>query len=330
MYVATAARELDFVEFRRCARISYEQLCTSNLARVTSQLNSAVSCNNVEFANLHSNTCARDNQTGLYCGAAMAYSLDIGRLLFGTCASTLLDGNCTPECQNSLTSVSNSLGCCINAIFNITDGLYSSFGIPAFSYALWSSCGVEPPDIMCEGTLDFILPSTPEQEQCDFSEISGCNPTDLDTIRKTVADDPGCDTYLDYFMDLCSFDEERGTYCAEGNRIPSDTAMFLTPITTTCSQAKLTQMCSSECRQLLESFIENRGCCANTIYNSTYATATGVDMIAQFLDDSTLFELCGVDAPPLTCTSKSGSLPLPLKCTLLILVIIALLFGSKM
>ena len=318
-----AAQSLDFTNFRRCAKIWMEAYCTDYAPQVRSHLDASLHCNNIysNFRNQIANTCTRDGESGLYCGAAFAYSTAINALPF-TCSSTIAGGNCTSGCRNSLIDIRNELGCCINTIVNTTWSAFS-FALSGFSYDLWSTCEVDPPNSSCSDPLPFTVPTTPQQSNCRPEEFLGCMPSTQDAVRETIAGESACESIEQYFSDLCSRDIASNTFCIDAI-FTTDITTLTNAIQTTCDTA--TQTCSTDCKMSLNQFVDTHpGCCANAIYNSTYAMAIGLNHLAPFLRDNSLFQVCDVDTPPMSCSVSAG---LPLKGSMFVALLA--LFANKM
>ena len=321
------AQNFDHAEFRRCTRVSVEQICTDNRAYVNDLLETLVNCRAAEPARYAATFCARDEQAGLYCGAAEAYSVDFGVAQF-FCNSTIQgDQQCTDECRDWLTSIRNDLGCCVNTFFNNTLILGAIFG-DVLNNSLWADCNVPLPSATCDGELPFTLPDTPS-ETCTFDEYEACREGDFNVLKASLAGEPAsCDVVVQYNLDRCSRMPESDDACLLG--LGTDT---LTPqdgiqaIAYNCYFARATESCSSSCRDSLQTFTESRGCCINTLYNSTYALASGLNFTIPYFQDTVLFDLCEIDAPPLTC--ESGSLPLKAFALTMLLPLIVALLGNN-
>lgn len=322
-----AAQDIDLANFQRCARLSTEQYCTNYAELQMSSLNAAVQCNDAEIATAVASTCVRDTESGFYCGAAIAYSRDIGSILFA-CATPLAGAACTDDCRASLMDIRENLGCCINSGVNSTNSIFGQILVQAFSYGLWSRCGVSPPNSTCTDALPYTLPGA-VQTSCNVREAIGCSQAAQDALVRVVSQTAlsGCDVLVDYDNGVCSQRPGAARLCFE--TIDQDTTTYVTPIQTSCATAVATQTCSSACKGTLESFVANRGCCVNTVYNSTYARGSGLNFTASLLEDYRLFEVCEVEAPPLTCAS--GSMPFKMSTVALFLpLIITMVFGKKL
>lgn len=297
----SAASNFSFAELRRCAKVSVQRTCNNNLNLIRDRLETVVNCGESEAARFAANYCAKDEEADLYCGAAVTYSLDISTALF-TCGASLhpvIRAECSNACRSSLLEIRSNLGCCINAFYNNSQ-IYALVG-PVLSYSLWSSCNVDPPSSTCEGAQPFTLPNSPQQT-CTYTENAGCRDDDIDEIREFVMGEPSCELYLQYNIEACSLDANSEA-CALG--LGTD-IVSLSTVSGNCNEA---QSCSSVCQESLQDFVNRRGCCVNTIYNSTFGQATGLNASAPFFQDRSIFELCGIELPSIAqCTS--GSLPL--------------------
>ena len=65
------------------------------------------------------------------------------------CSSSILSPSCSSSCQNAVTNIANSHGCCVN-VFNISIG---GNQVPQLSYGLWNRCGVDTPGFCSTSTL---------------------------------------------------------------------------------------------------------------------------------------------------------------------------------
>ena len=84
-----------------------------------------------------------------------------------------------------------------------------------------------------------------------------------------------------------------------------------------------TQSCSPVCKGLLEGFQNNRGCCLNALYNSTFTVVTAQNYTTSPLfADQSIFYWCNVEAPPLTCELPNGSLLLKAFMLMLLLPLV--------
>ena len=68
--------------------------------------------------------------------------------LVTNCASSS-NSSCSSSCQNTVTSIANSYGCCVN-VFNISTG---GNQVQQLSYGLWNTCGVDTPGFCSANTL---------------------------------------------------------------------------------------------------------------------------------------------------------------------------------
>ncbi len=256
----------------------------------------------------------------------MAYSVELANAQYGTCVAAIQPGGqCSGECRNSLLAIRDELGCCINAFYNNT-ALYAVYN-PVLSYPLWSRCNVEPPNSTCDGEIPFTLPAAPLRI-CTLNEILACTEDSIEGIRNSINGEPSCEVFLQYNLDVCSrMDASDDGACIV--ELGTDLAV-IPSLTSSCGAARFTQSCSESCRESLEDFIERRGCCVNTLYNSTYSQVTGLNNSAPFFQDNVVLDLCGVETPPLTCGTDGLSLPLKSFTMMMLLpLIITALLGNK-
>jgi hypothetical protein len=318
------ANDFDFTAYRGCVRRLFDDICTNNIGFYEDLVEILAGCGAEVNARLVANYCARDEeaQGGIVCGTAESYPALLGMTL-GTCGVAIGGGPCSSDCSNALMTIRNELGCCTNAFFNNT--LYTSLA-PALSYSLWSRCGVEQPNSTCEGALPYTLATNPTRE-CTPDELNGCRVSDQAIIQDAAP--AGCEDIIRYNMARCShLDGSEDRLCFD------QLATDLTPITgtipsigTNCAPGT----CSNACESTLQSFVDNRGCCVNTLYNSTYTTVLGLDGLVSSLQDGTLLDECGVKPPPLSCPPLSdGSLPLKSFGVMMLLpLIVTALLGNK-
>ena len=311
--ISTAINNVDFDAFKRCATLIYEQECSQDDNLYTAQLDVAVQCNDANKARLHANYCSR-NENNTYCKAAEVYQADLYKLRFIDCKDSIdSSAKCTSTCRNGLKILRDNLGCCINAIYNFTGSAYEYLR-PGLTYALWSSCGVEPITSTCTGMRTFTLPTNPQQT-CSYSEQLTrqleltCTPSNLDRLRSFAVTN-GCESFKQFAMDVCSLDAN-GTFCLATNNRAADYLRFIAPLLINNCTGNRTESCSPVCKGLFEEFRNSRGCCLNALYNSTFTVATAQNYTTSPLfADQSLFNTCNVEVPPLTCELPSGSLSL--------------------
>ncbi len=139
------------------ARILLSQRCTQNSSGITVEtLANTTGCGGV--AKLHVEICDT-NSNGDFC--ALNGELTLAMAMIRNCAGSVNGGTCSFSCRQSMFSLRNALGCCINTLYNGTStriaplvpnaDLLLSF----FTNSFWSRCGVSPPGA-CDSTL--LLP----------------------------------------------------------------------------------------------------------------------------------------------------------------------------
>ena len=329
--VSTATNEFDLETHKRCDKLASEYYCGTDGAAISrASLDIVVECNDAQQAQYLANYCSLDAASGTYCRETSSYYHDIFRILFSACGPSIYgNATCSPECKTRLQTIRDDLGCCINAALNYTSNVIE-FLRPAFGYSLWSSCQVEPVTTTCTGMLPYTLPNeATSQSNCGNRELQTrllelfCAPSVLNNLRAALAGDAGCESYLQYAMITCSL-HENGTFCLATNEPNEDVNKFIIPLMTNCNSS---QPCSTRCNQYLAEYRNTRGCCVNAIYNSTYTLAGGFNYTTGSLfEDDSLFNLCEVETPPLTCRVPTDE-SLPLKsfsCLILLLWVVSL------
>ena len=96
------------------------------------------------------------NANGAYCGQ-LAYNGTINSVLNNVerhCNSSHAN-QCNQTCASSIKEAKRLVGCCLTVYNTSASTYYSSFP-DAFSYDLWTSCGVELPGV-CQNTLNLNL-----------------------------------------------------------------------------------------------------------------------------------------------------------------------------
>ncbi len=319
------ANDFDFTAYRGCVRRLFADTCTNNIGFYEDLVEILAGCGAEVNARLVSNYCARDEeaQGGIFCGTAESYPALLGSTLT-TCAVAIGGGACSDDCNSTLTTIRDELGCCTNAFFNNT--LYATLA-PVLSYSLWSRCGVEQPNSTCEGALPYTLATNPTRE-CTPDELNGCRVADQAVIQNAAP--AGCEDIIRYNMARCShLDGSEDGLCFD--QLATDLTVTIPSIGTNCAATAFTGTCSNACESTLQSFVDNRGCCVNTLYNSTYTTVIGLDGLVSSLQNSDLLDECGIVPPPLTCPPLSdGSLPLKSFGVMMLLpLIVTALLGNK-
>ena len=309
--VTSVQSYVDFNVFKKCSRVTLEAYCKTSWGAAANRdtLDVAVRCNSTQWARYVANQCSRDGDSGAYCGEATVYLQDIYRIL-SDCAQPIANksASCSSECARRLETIRNDLGCCINAILNDTDGIFT-FSLPVFTYSLWKNCGVAPISSVCELSDVFqapyfqtVLQST--ASNCSFDELQSkilavtCAHSEMILFTAALTKEVDCDDYIQFYQDSCSLDA-KGKFCLAIPTEGADIINFITPIVKNCNS---TTSCSFNCKTSLDRFQSSRGCCVNAIYNSTFAEVMGLNSTTfQILADNHLFKLCGVSLPPLNC-----------------------------
>ena len=333
---AQVAQTLSFIP---CARAYYQRICTVDdddgvADWITDQLNALIECNGpqtAQYAAGLASICARDPEIepAVYCGETQYYLPDILDFMETDCADTVADEsvNCSSECATHLTTIRNQLGCCINTVFNLTGPDQFTTVEVAFSYSLWSRCGVAPISTTCNFSITYEVSSDPESSDCTLFEQTNrlaaafCTPEESRVRSEVLANIPACANFNLYLDSYCTRNPVANRYCLTRDG-PADTQNFLDPIRENCQS---NESCSDECRNYLQEFQNDLGCCLNVVYNQT-ARILGLDTFP--LEDASLFQLCGLSTPVTTCPVGTSSQAQALKVygfTMILLLIISLL-----
>ena len=239
----------------------------------------AAQCNQPDIARSISDNC-RFNENGVVC--ASFDTLNDLTQFTSACGSSLND-SCSDECRSFLADNRARYGCCVT-IFNDTRTLSADEAV-AFSYPLWSRCGVEPVTEECAPS-SFNMPAEIDPtcvgqdltERLTFHVL--CRTEYLDGLRELTescglnGEDPV----------HCAADAN-GNYCSLQNEISS--ADFTA--TTNCLD---TSVCDPVCIETLTSFTNTYGCCFISVLNDT--TTSGGPRSYLSYD---FWEMCGLTSP---------------------------------
>ena len=231
---------------------------------------------------------------------------DILQILTTDCGDAIANDsiNCPLRCSVSLQDLRNALGCCINTIFNITGPDQFNQIEVAFDNALWSRCNVDIVNTTCVGPTivyeikDGLSPSCTFIEQANRVADAFCVDEEQERRDAVVAAHSSiCEDFDQYLDNYCTQDDN-GRYCLTRDGA-KDLETYINPIRDNCQNK---DSCSPKCKQYLEDFHNDLGCCLNVVYNST-AQILGLDTFP--LEDDSLFQLCGLDSPEPTCSESS-------------------------
>ena len=317
----SSGQEAQTQHFIPCSRAYYQRICNvpnddDGVADwITDQLNALIACNGpntAQFAAGVASICARDPNIQMYCGEAQYYLPDILEYMQTDCADAIADEfvNCSPECAGSLTAIRNSLGCCINTIFNLTGPDQFTTIEVGFSYSLWSRCNVSSITSTCNFSITYEVSADPPSSDCNILEQNNrvaaalCIPEEKRVRDEALANMPECTNFNLYLDSYCTRDPVANRYCLTRDG-DSDTQKFIEPIRQYCQS---NESCSDQCRNSLQEFQNDLGCCLNVVYNQT-SQILGLDTFP--LEDDSLFQLCGLSTPEATCpvsTSQAQTL----------------------
>ena len=302
--LTNTAGAFDRDAFIKCSRMFDFCETAERKLLISEQLKAAATCRRTDMTVSLSTQCAQDPGIGAYCSETLFYVGDVVQLSTECNMTLIQSGMCPANCSGQLQALRDSLGCCINAVFNRTDSPYADFFLSYFSYTVWRTCNVTPIiTTTCTGMVPFNLPDFAKTSpNCSYSERLSSNLKQSCILRaqlmnnELIRSSPECTDYLEYNYRLCSVDHA-GDFCVVTPTPNSDYAEYINVIIAACTS---TSNCSRQCRQALQYFATNRGCCVNAIYNSTYTEAVGVHY--SFLEDTSLFDVCGVEPPPKNCS----------------------------
>ena len=279
-----------------CTKISQEYQCTSGFTQ--GRIREALICRNESAARLFADGCAK-NEQGEYCSVAVVtFALSPTQLasVIANCGSTRI--RCTDECRNSLESLKNQLGCCLNSIYNTTAN--PGFGAirQYLSYSLWQQCNVVPPSACTNG---LAVPQAPSNAQtCTLEQYSrriteyDCSSSNGQPVVNRILRDNRCINYAKTLVDACAINSN-GQYCSEvlSNDIGSDGSF-----TFSLTDCYTITTCTPNCRRSIEDAKSTYGCCLGAT-NQTY-NALGI-RYPPF--SYAVWSSCGVNPPEAQCTS---------------------------
>ena len=310
---------VDEAELKQCAKEAVKQDCEDDNGRWMQHTVFRRQCNATIAFDI-AGLCTLDEETVTYCGETQYYVQDISEAL-STCADEIYNvtNECSAECKNALEALRDALGCCINVFLNTTESPAYPFYRQVFGYPLWKLCDVQTVET-CPIQLPNGLGAIAPQRTCSATELAAY-PFEALCIPSILNDD--CKSLSQYYRDLCSVDD-KGEYCINRN-IASHYTSYINSIPTACND---TRDCSTECKNLLQGFRNDLGCCANSLHNSTFGFVTATN--ARFLENNDLFMRCSVEPPPSQCEVKglrgSASKNLPIGIFSLLLLLIVTIF----
>ena len=276
-------RQAALIQLRTCTAIASDEQCTNGLVQET--INLALRCNLRQQALFLVGNC-QQNSRGDYCSLAGTFQQDVNTLAI-VCRDSV--ETCTTRCRNYLMLLREELGCCLNLAFNNS---LSPFNTPElFSYALWSSCGVESITEECSNTVE--LPETEIDFTCTtatFINEAGaltCSERFLQPILDRLSED--CSPYRLAALESCGVDES-GQHCYEQ---ASELNIQFTAALSDCQDTDTT-MCNATCVETLDNVASSAGCCVNNFLNGSLAGITSVSY--DWLSEE-YWSQCGLVSP---------------------------------
>ena len=279
-----------------CTKIALEYQCTSGYTQ--GRIMEALMCRNESAARLMAQGCAK-NEQGEYCAlSTLTLSQPLTRVLTH-CGNAGI--NCSDECSDSLESLKNTLGCCLNSIYNTTAN--PAYGIiqQYLSYSLWQRCNVVPHSACTNG---LAVPQAPSNAQtCTLEQYSrriteyDCSSSNGRPLVNRILRDNRCTDYAKSVVDACAINSN-GQYCSEvlSNDIISGGAdSSFTSLLTNCYTIT---SCTPSCRMSIEDAKSSYGCCLGATNRSLNALGVSYPPLSY-----TVWNSCGVNPPEAQCAS---------------------------
>ena len=294
-----------------CSRETYiERICTDGFYEEYTTV--AAQCNQSQLARTVGDTC-RSNEAGVRCGGI---DMDADyQQFFSACESSLTAGtNCSENCSSHLAARRTQYGCC-TAVFN-NSFFISDEERAAYSYSLWSRCGLEPVPEECAPA--FRLPAvdptcTPEafRDRLTFSVV--CRSQFLRDLRDyavSCGDDSGDDG-----NSSCAVDE-RGSYCS----LQDD--MLYSANSEASANCPNTTACDPLCTETLSNITRTYGCCFVSKFNTTAGSQR--DYLSY-----EFWQRCGLTSPGL-CRLRLDDSPWPSRTSAADASVLAVLLAMAM
>ena len=292
-------------------------------------IQNAINCGQNAAARFIAGSCDR-NPSGEYCAQVALQQLEDFSNANANCAS-FVEGS-----ASQLQSLRNSLGCCINSVFNLSidasevagdlvaQAFQSITMMNLFTYPLWSSCNVQT-----VGTCESSATVTPIHNSpvCTTLQLTQqaldiqCNSADAQRIVDAIITAGGQCYELGQAQALGCSSRSDGQYCSAiiaAGSLNDTQAVTPTGITSQCNQNQ--QSCPSGCRSAIEAVSNNLGCCFNSVYN---ISLTGD--IYKFEASNALWNQCGIGTPGVCESTLDGSPATTKAMSLLVLAVLAAL-----
>ena len=304
-------RQADPDQYRRCQGTIWTQQCTSGLIQELADL--ALQCGQFQAAQYSFNGCQR-NPMGVYCGIAVGHEITGEKdAILAACRGSI----CTQQCRNLLMNIRNELGCCINVILNDTSSQF--YNPTAFSYSLWTSCGVEPVPNDCTSTL--MQRSISIDPSCNLNTLIKrqhpllCSTRYIEPILEALANENDCETYSQVTREQCGVNEAG---------VPCYATDVITLFAAASSVCTTTTRCSADCRASLQSIRSSAGCCINNVFNGSAAEQFG----SQHPLTYEFWRRCGVTTPGI-CEAQFNSATTNTALNKLALILVPILMAAN-
>lgn len=285
-----------------CEKVAQEYACTSGYAK--GQIEEALMCRNESAARLMAQGCAK-NERGEFCSSVIRIvSQSVWSSVVTNCDSSSI--SCSEECRNSLESLKNTLGCCLNYSLYDRNEISPNIDIRNYiPYSLWSKCTVAIPSACTNGLEVPQSPSnaqvcTPEQFSRRITEYRCRSSNGQPLVDRVLGDNRCADyTYAQYLVDGCSINAD-DQYCfvvLDTNTIFGRSESPFRSLTTNCTFDVGYANCISSCRSSIVDAMAVYGCCLE-LTNRTTAGFLGHRSLSYAVWNS-----CGIQPPQNRCAS---------------------------
>ena len=283
-----------------CTNLTVQHVCSSGSAREKVEI--ALTCRSETQARLTAQGCAK-NENGEYCAVASLSLISNTTQLINGIGACSDNSNCSIQCRNFLTSLKNTIGCCINSVLNTTNNPYSQ-ALDFFSYSTWQQCSITAPSSCTNG---IPLPQTPSNAQrCSRQQLARnlavyeCNTSIAQPLADTLLRDSRCSALGQAVTSQCGVNSN-GQYCSElfSNEDIYTTGTASSPLNFAASTCQSDgTACSSNCKQNLQTISTQYGCCIDAYNQTTRGLGFSLSSLSY-----ELWNACGVD-PPGACTGQ--------------------------
>ena len=247
-----------------CQQLVIRERCSNGLRQAAA--NAALDCDMLDVAEQFRGDCQR-NSMGEFCDLEIELSFDYTYNITVACGSSVT--TCSSECRDQIMLARNALGCCINVGLN--DSSSSVYTPEQFTYALWSTCSVEPVTEECSpSTVNLRQRSGRPCTEVAYIEQTlsiWCTRRFVEPVLEKLAATPGCELTLQSTLktlELCAVNEE-GQFCILKHPVLFDHDQYQN-VSDICDDV---ETCEPACNEALQSLNNTFGCCINYFYNDS-------------------------------------------------------------